>query len=135
MTVIFQMTYQKKLGLPNYSSHSCAVSLMAGPALSASRHKPLPRAFQCALQSKNSRHQNVDVAALNLLNSADVQIDEFCQPLLREIASHPLAADIGSKGHTLGISSSFRHAPLGRCADLTTTAQWGVNCQREKATS
>jgi len=27
MAVILQMTYQKKLGLPNYSSHSCAVSL------------------------------------------------------------------------------------------------------------
>lgn len=27
MPVILQMTYQKKLGLPNYSSHSCAVSL------------------------------------------------------------------------------------------------------------
>ena len=27
MAIILQMTYQKKLGLPNYSSHSCAVSL------------------------------------------------------------------------------------------------------------
>ena len=27
MAVILNMTYQKKLGLPNYSSHSCAVSL------------------------------------------------------------------------------------------------------------
>jgi hypothetical protein len=27
MAVILQMTYQKKLGLPNYSSHSCSVSL------------------------------------------------------------------------------------------------------------
>lgn len=27
MAVIFQMTYQKKLGLPNFSSHSCSVSL------------------------------------------------------------------------------------------------------------
>jgi hypothetical protein len=27
MAVILQMTYQKKLGLPNYSSHSCAVSV------------------------------------------------------------------------------------------------------------
>ncbi len=27
MAVILQMTYQKKLGLPNYSSHSCAISL------------------------------------------------------------------------------------------------------------
>ena len=27
MAVILQMTYQKKLGLPNFSSHSCAVSL------------------------------------------------------------------------------------------------------------
>ena len=27
MAVILQMTYMKKLGLPNYSSHSCAVSL------------------------------------------------------------------------------------------------------------
>lgn len=27
MAVLLQMTYQKKLGLPNYSSHSCAVSL------------------------------------------------------------------------------------------------------------
>lgn len=27
MAVILQMTYQKKLGLPNFSSHSCSVSL------------------------------------------------------------------------------------------------------------
>ena len=27
MAVILQMTYQKKLGLPNYSSHSCSVAL------------------------------------------------------------------------------------------------------------
>ena len=27
MAVILQMTYQKKLGLPNYRSHSCSVSL------------------------------------------------------------------------------------------------------------
>ena len=27
MAVILQMTYQEKLGLPNYSSHSCSVSL------------------------------------------------------------------------------------------------------------
>ena len=27
MAVILQMTYQKKLGLPNYSSHACSVSL------------------------------------------------------------------------------------------------------------
>jgi len=27
MAVVLQMTYMKKLGLPNYSSHSCAVSL------------------------------------------------------------------------------------------------------------
>jgi len=27
MAVILQMTYSKKLGLPNFSSHSCSVSL------------------------------------------------------------------------------------------------------------
>jgi hypothetical protein len=27
MAIILQMTYQKKLGLPNYSSHTCAVTL------------------------------------------------------------------------------------------------------------
>src|SRR3954470_10031736 len=27
MAVILQMTYQKKLGLPNFSSHSCSVSV------------------------------------------------------------------------------------------------------------
>jgi hypothetical protein len=27
MAVILQMTYMKKLGLPNFSSHSCAVSV------------------------------------------------------------------------------------------------------------
>ena len=27
MAIILQMTYQKKLGLPNYSSHACSVSL------------------------------------------------------------------------------------------------------------
>ena len=29
MAVIMQMTYQKKLGLPNFSSHSCSVSIQA----------------------------------------------------------------------------------------------------------
>jgi hypothetical protein len=78
------------------------------------------------VKSEHGRQQDVDVAALDLLNGADVQIDQFREPLLRQFLSHPLSADVGPEGQTLWNFPTFSHAPVGRYASLTNTAQCAV---------
>lgn len=94
----------------------------------ADHHQIVPRTLQCALKSENRREKNRDVAGLNLLDCPDVEVGEFRQPFLRQIPLHPHAADVGTKGHSIGIISVFRYAPLGRNFGLTNTAQRGVKC-------
>ncbi len=58
MAVILQMTYQKKLGLPNYSSHSCAVSLtveIADASVAAQESTKLYALLQTAVDERSSR--------------------------------------------------------------------------------
>ena len=55
MAVILQMTYQKKLGLPNYSSHSCAVSLtveIADASVAAQESTKLYALLQSAVDNE-----------------------------------------------------------------------------------
>ena len=55
MAVILQMTYQKKLGLPNYSSHSCAVSLtveIADASVAAQESTKLYALLQTAVDNE-----------------------------------------------------------------------------------
>ena len=55
MAVILQMTYQKKLGLPNYSSHSCAVSLtveIADASVAAQESTKLYSLLQTAVDNE-----------------------------------------------------------------------------------
>lgn len=105
-----------------------SIQLRTAEASAAKQHQIVPRTLQRSLKSEDSREKNRDVTCLNLLDCADIEVGEFRQTFLRQIPSNPLAADIGPKGHTLGISSAFRHAPLGRIPRLTNTARWGVKC-------
>ncbi len=107
----------------NNALKSCGSSKSA-----ANNHQIVPRALQCALKSKYCREKNRNVAGLDLLHRADIEVGELRQPFLRQIPLHPHSADVGSKGHSVGIFSAFRHAPLGRTAGLTNTAQRGVKC-------
>ena len=55
MAVILQMTYMKKLGLPNYSSHSCAVSLtveIADASVAAQESTKLYALLQTAVDNE-----------------------------------------------------------------------------------
>ena len=55
MAVILQMTYQKKLGLPNYSRHSCAVSLtveIADASVAAQKSTKLYQLLQTAVDKE-----------------------------------------------------------------------------------
>ena len=55
MAVILQMTYMKKLGLPNYSSHSCAVSLtveIADASVAAQESTKLYSLLQTAVDNE-----------------------------------------------------------------------------------
>ena len=55
MAVILQMTYMKKLGLPNYSSHSCAVSLtveIADASVAAQESTKLYQLLQTAVDNE-----------------------------------------------------------------------------------
>ena len=55
MAVILQMTYQKKLGLPNFSSHSCAVSLtveIADASVAAQESTKLYQLLQTAVDGE-----------------------------------------------------------------------------------
>jgi len=55
MAVILSMTYQKKLGLPNYSSHSCSVSLtveIADVSVAAQESSRLYQLLQTAVDAE-----------------------------------------------------------------------------------
>ncbi len=55
MAVILAMTYSKKLGLPNYSSHSCSVSLtveIADASLAAPESSKLYQLLQTAVDNE-----------------------------------------------------------------------------------
>ena len=55
MAVILQMTYMKKLGLPNFSSHSCAVSLtveIADASVAAQESTKLYALLQTAVDNE-----------------------------------------------------------------------------------
>lgn len=101
----------------------------AEPALAPRRHQFIPRTFQRMLKPQDGGEENVDVARLDLLHGADVEVHQFGETFLRQILSRPRSADVGTEGHRLGIFSAFRHAPLGRTSELTNTAQQGVNCR------
>lgn len=55
MAVILAMTYQKKLGLPNFSSHSCSVSLtveIPDPSVAAQETAKLYQLLQTAVDNE-----------------------------------------------------------------------------------
>lgn len=53
-----------------------------------------PAALEGRLESDQGRHENIRLARLDLLDSSDVQFNEFGQTLLRHLLAHSLAADI-----------------------------------------
>jgi hypothetical protein len=100
----------------------------AEPALAPRRHQFIPRTFQRMLKPQDGGEENVDVARLDLLHGADVEVHQFGETFLRQTLGRPRSADVGPESHRRGIFSAFRHAPLGRSVVLTNTAQRGVKC-------
>jgi hypothetical protein len=86
MAVILSMTYQKKLGLPNYSSHSCSVSLTV----------EIPDASVAAQESSK---------LYALLQTA---VDNEIQ----EVGYMPDASTYGMKPNTNGSNGNGHHQPV-----------------------
>ena len=53
--------------------------------------------MQSSLDANQSGQENVDVARLDLLNGADIQVHQFGQLLLRQSSRIPLTAEIGTE--------------------------------------
>lgn len=53
--------------------------------------------LQRNFQANGSRHQDVRLPSLNLLNRPDVEVGQFSQPLLGHVLGHSLASDIGTE--------------------------------------
>lgn len=60
----------------------------------ASPQQPFPITADRRAQAEQGRHEDGDVARFDLLHGARVQVGEFGQPLLRQPARHPLAAEM-----------------------------------------
>jgi hypothetical protein len=75
----------------------------------------LPRATEGALDADDGRQQDVDLASLDFLDGADVQVNEFGKPLLCDALGSALTADIYAELSELRLDFTIRrHAPLGR---------------------
>jgi len=76
------------------------------------RHQRVPGTPQRFAQSQHRRQQDVDVAGLDLLNCANVQIDQFSQFFLGDFPAHPLAAEIDAESLDLrGLLGVESHTP------------------------
>ena len=85
---------------------------------------PLPLAAERGAEAQERRHEDGDVAGFDLLHGARVQVSEFGQPLLRQRARHPLAAEIVAEslprtrfGGASGHRKRARSRPAQRAAD------------------
>jgi hypothetical protein len=86
-----------------------------------------PRAAQRLLDSYRRRHEHVNASGLDLLDGADVQVNQFGQAFLGDFLFHPLTADVCSDTFQSFLDHGIVwHALLGRFSLLTKTAQWGV---------
>ncbi len=96
-------------------------------SLSLLRQQLVPRASQCLPNAECGRHEHIDVARLDFLDGADVEVNEFGQPLLGNPFFRPLAAHVGTDFLQVSFNGPIVwHALLGRSLALTRTAQWGV---------
>jgi len=93
MAVILSMTYQKKLGLPNYSSHSCSVSLTV----------EIPDVSVAAQESSK---------LYELLQTAvDAEIQQV--GYMPDASTYGMRKDFGSNGHPSNENGSNGHPSNG----------------------
>lgn len=101
--------------------------------LLSQKGKPLrqqlgPGAAQCLLKPDDSGHQDVDPARLDLLDRADVQVNQFGEAFLRHGLSGSLAADVRTQLFQLPFNDRVSwHAPLGRQSALDCNGPMGRN--------
>jgi hypothetical protein len=87
----------------------------------------VPRAAQSLPKPDHGGHQDVDPARFDLLDRADVQVNQFGETFLRHGLSGSLAADVRAQLFQLPFDDQVMwHALLGRESFLTVTAQRGV---------
>ena len=92
------------------------------------RHQLVPAAAKRLVNPHDRGEQDIDLARLDLLDGANIEIHLLRQTLLRDGPSHPLTAHVSPEGSTFfGAQRAIGHAPLGRTVELTNTAHWGVN--------
>ena len=59
--------------------------------------KLIPRAPQRGSQSNRRRNQDIGLSRLDFLKRADVQIGQFGELFLGDLACHPFAPQVGSE--------------------------------------
>ena len=67
------------------------------PAISLLPQQTFPRTAQCLLQTQHRRQQNVHMAGFNLLDGANIQIDQFGQLFLGDFVAHSLTANVAAE--------------------------------------
>ena len=93
-------------------------------AASFGRHEPFPRATESQLDSEGGGHEDVDFTGLDFLKVARRNVGSFGQCVLRQLFTHPLAADIGAENFdSLPFYFGNSHDILHRfcCMDLNDT--------------
>lgn len=92
------------------------------------RQQPVPWAAQSFLKPDHGGHQDIDPARLNLLNRADVQVNQFGESFLGHGLSGSLAADVRAQLLQLPFNNQVSlHAPLGRQSTLDCNGLMGRN--------
>ena len=100
MAVILQMTYMKKLGLPNFSSHSCAVSLTVEIADAS-----------VAAQESTKLYQLLQTAVDNEIQQVGFMPDATTYGMNNGNGAHTNGSAVRSNGNS-GHANGNGHAPV-----------------------
>lgn len=88
----------------------------------------MPNAPERPLEPEHSGEQNVELARLDLLKRADVEIGHLGKPLLRQPFGAALAANVRSEARQFVVfSSGGWHAPLRRNKPVDVNGATGRN--------
>lgn len=106
MAVILQMTYMKKLGLPNYSSHSCSVSLTV----------EIPDA-SVAAQESAKLYALLQTAVDNEIQTVGFMPDASVYGMKPNQNGHPSNGNVSGNGHPSHSPSANRNGEHWNCTD------------------
>ena len=83
------------------------------------------------MDTDQGREQNVDLTRFDFLDGADIQVNEFCEPFLRETFAGPFAANTCAELFKLRLDFlADCHAPLSRQNAFDLNGLLGRNMKR-----